>query len=94
LSLGGGEEEIDDGVPSAGEEDDQDHGKDGESHAEQCVFVFFFYDAEKGVDKEDADACQCHDRVDEEDSEDEERIEDDASDGLVLEEPEEEDEEE
>lgn len=88
MSLGGGEEEIDDGVPSAGEENDQEHGEDGQSDGEQGVFVLFFYDLEKGVEKEDADAGQCHDRVDEEDGEDEEGVQDDASDGLVLDEPE------
>jgi len=89
LSRHGGEEEIDDAVPLAGKQHDEDDGEDRESCEKQGSAVVFFYEQEDGVHQQDADGGKNDGGMNQKQIQDEEGDEQDAAELFELPKPDE-----
>lgn len=85
-----GKKPINEGVPSARKQNDNDDGEDGKDSGEEGEAIFFLNDQKESIDQQDTDACESDDRVNKEETEDEGGDEDDALGFLNLSEPDEE----
>jgi len=89
LSRHGGEEQIDDAVPLAGEQHDQDDGQHCQSCDEQRGPVVFFDEKEDGVHQQDADGGKNDGWMNQKQIQDEEGDEQDAAELFDLRKPDE-----